>query len=142
MDWGEIMDKNRGSFSANLVSLELQVKTLLEGTGGSHAIALLDALSHLSGLEQEVALAAFTRVIERIASSGERIMSKDDHLLKEFEENLYREILDAMREAATNSRTRLEVVNGGKQLSLPKKPINLAEARKNRVLRRRFGRIN
>ena len=126
--------KYDGGFSANFFSLELQIKTLLEGAGGDNAIALLDALSQLNGLEQEVALSIFTRAINRIATGESRLVTEEDRALKDFEESLYKDILDAIKEAAkTTGTTRFEVLRGGK--SPRKTPINLSEARKARELR-------
>ena len=92
--------KYDGVFSAGLFSLQLQLKNLLEGTGGDHALLLLDTLAKMSASEQKVALDVFTRVLERVAAGEQRLFTDGDLALKEFEDNLYNDIVSAMDEAS------------------------------------------
>ena len=101
-------------FSANLLSLQLQLKTMLEEAGGDHTLGLLDALCKLNRSEQEIILSVLTRTVTNIAKSDARFVGAADEELKEFEDNLYHDIVSAMREASQPER-RLEVVKGGKQ---------------------------
>lgn len=127
--------KSDGTFSSNLLSLQLQLKTLLEGAGGDSALQFLDTLSSLNQSEQKIALALFTKVLEDLRSGEERLETAEDRVLKEFEEGLYKDILSSMREAANDSPTsrKIEVIEGGLTRKRPdKSPIDLAEARRNR----------
>lgn len=112
------MAKFEGPFSTGLFSLQLQVQHLLEGAGGEHAVRFLDALSNLSGAEQEKVLAAFTRCINRFAESPNRASSSQDKEFKEIENELYNDIESAMKIAANSEAVplnrRLSVVPGGK----------------------------
>lgn len=130
----QMTDKRDGSFSANLMSLQLQLKTLLDGTGGDAAIQMLDTLGSLNPSEQKIALGIFSRVLENIRSGAQRLETADDRVLKEFEEGLYRDILSSMREAANDSEPRrIEVIDGGKtRRPADKSPIDLDQVRKNR----------
>lgn len=127
-------EKYKGSFSANILSLELQIKTLLEESGGDHAISLLDALSNLNKSEQDMAIKMFTRVINQVLAGDERLLTEDDKAAKDFEEKLYEELLSSMREAA-NSNRKLRVLSGGRAQLSSKNAISLSEARKHRGLR-------
>lgn len=138
---GSAMSDTSGKhFSNSLVSLQLQLKTLLEGVGGEHAVEFLDKLSELNPSEQKLALNKFIDVLDRIKNGTERLCTPEDQALRDFEDGLYRDILGSMREAANGgsvTRRRIEVIDGGKNRdrSVRKGPINLAEARKNRKLR-------
>lgn len=120
---------DKGIFSSNFYSLQLQLKTLMEDAGGDHAVQLLDTLSTLNGYEQKVALNIFSRVVNQIAEGDKRIVSEDDRERKEFEETLYQDIMNSMGEAARAPNLRLEVVNGSKA---DKRPLDLNLARKKR----------
>ena len=130
-------DKFDGLFSASLFSLQLQIKTLLEGAGGDDALALLDALCTLNKSEQRVALKLFRRCIDRIAEGSERLETAEDKALKEFEDGLYNEIVNSMHNAARsdgNAARKFEVLDGGKdeKSANPTRstPIDFAKARK------------
>ena len=132
-------DSQEGNFSANLLSLQLQLKTLLDGAGGDSTIKFLDLLSTLNPSEQKLALAAFSAVLDKIRSGQERLFTEEDRNLKEFEDSLYREILGSMRDVANNSEPkRIEVLDGGKSRSpfakaaVSKTPIDFSAARRNR----------
>jgi hypothetical protein len=130
--------KRDGNISASLFSLQLQLKTLLEEAGGDDALELLDTLSTLNISEQKIALKLFNRVLAKLIASELRLTTAEDRVLKEFEDGLYRDILDTMREAANCSETplperRLEVLPGGKlEDRVEKNPIDLNAARKSR----------
>lgn len=127
-------DKRDGTFSASLMSLQLQLKTLLDGVGGDSVIQVLDILATLNPSEQKIALRMFSRVLENIRAGDQRLVTAEDQVLKDFEEGLYRDILDSMREAANDSEPRkIEVIDGGKsRRPVDKGPINLDEVRRNR----------
>jgi DNA-binding PucR family transcriptional regulator len=111
-EMGEAGDK---LFSVNLMALQLQLKTLLEDSGGDHVVKLLDALCRMTHSEQQIVLELFTGIINRIASGELRLESDQDQRLKEFEEKLYGEIMGSLQAASTLPlRKRLEVVDGGK----------------------------
>jgi hypothetical protein len=137
--FSSMSQKSEGSFSANLLSLQLQLKTLLEGAGGDSALQFLDTLSALNPSEQQLALRLFTTVIDSIRAGTQRLETAEDRVLKEFEENLYTDILASMREAANQSEPRkIEVIDGGKARQVPSNaPIDLAAARKNRRSRQK-----
>ena len=131
--------KRDGNISASLFSLQLQLKTILEECGGDDALELLDTLSTLNTSEQKIALKLFNRVLAKLIASDLRLTTADDQVLKEFEDGLYRDILDTMREAANCGETpphperRLEVLPGGKlEDRVEKCPIDLNAARKSR----------
>ncbi|MBX7145194.1 MAG: hypothetical protein K1X79_12135 [Oligoflexia bacterium] len=131
-------DSSGKTFSNSLMSLQLQLKTLLEGVGGERAVEFLDNLSELNPSEQKIALNKFIKVLEQIKNGTERLCTAEDQALRDFENNLYKDILGSMREAANGgsiTRRRIEVIDGGKNRDLRKGPINLAEARKNRKIR-------
>ena len=123
-----------GKISSNLFSLQLQLKTILEEAGGDNALSFLDSLSHLNPSEQEVVLKMFTRLTDEIASGDKRLFTDGDLALKKFEEGLYREILDAMRDAAKrpseSMNRKLEVLDGGKACFSAKSPEELSRKRK------------
>lgn len=141
--WGwqkEMSPKSDGTFSRSLLSLRLQFETLFEEVGGDRMLKFLDVLSTLSGSEQALILDSFTRVVERVADGETRLSSDKDNALKDFEDNLYKDILNSMKEAvgAPPINKRLEVVDGGKNRTATKKrPIDLAKVREDRKLRTR-----
>ncbi len=130
-----------GSFTANLFSLQIQLKSLFDDAGGESSVKLLDKLSRLSPTEQKLALALFQKVIERVLSGELRVQSQRDQFMKELEDTLYSDILDSMKEAsgdiplnrAPRSRrsenSRLAVVDGGKNGEAKEKTIDLKKAR-------------
>lgn len=135
----EKIEKTTGSFAHALTSLQLQLKTLLEGAGGDDAVQFLDNLSTLNPSEQKLVLKIFSAALDQIKAGGDRLMTAEDQVLKDFEDGLYNDILSSMREAANGgapTRRRIRVLDGGKGLEPEKKTlIDLAEARKNRRLR-------
>jgi hypothetical protein len=108
-----------GTFTANLFSLQMQLKSLFDEAGGESSIKLLDKLARLSQTEQKLALTLFQKVIERVLSGELRVASERDKFMKELEDTLYSDILDSMKEASgdipkSSPSRRLEVVDGGK----------------------------
>jgi hypothetical protein len=107
-----------GSFSSNLLSVQLQLGTLLEGIGGESATKFLDSVSKLSASEQGLILSALGRVVEKIANGEERLYSNDDVALKNFEEGLYQDLVAAIKasnggqEDTRRSSAALKVVRG------------------------------
>lgn len=107
-----------GSFSSNLLSVQLQLGTLLEGIGGQSATKFLDSVAKLSGAEQDLVLGALSRVVDKISSGEERLYSNDDIALKNFEESLYNDLISAIKasnngkEDPKRSTAALKVIRG------------------------------
>ena len=127
-------NQRKGSFSASLLSLQLQLKTLLEEAGGDHAVNFLNTVSSLNQSEQKVVLEVFTSIVNRIINGEQRLVTEGDLARKDFEDALYSDIIDAMRDAAHDaSSKRLSVVAGGKEEKpRARAPISLCQARKSR----------
>ncbi len=125
-----------GRFTSNLLSLQLQLKSLLDDAGGEHVVALLDSLCTLTSAEQEVALKIMRVVVERLAKRDERLLSGKDEQMRELEEFLYNDIVNSFethpaRKNSKKSTGKLAVVHGGKGSSVKEenRPICLAERR-------------
>lgn len=103
-----------GPFSANLLALQLQLKTLLEESGGEAVVGLLDALCTLTGEEQQNVLRVFTSVIKRIAAGEVHLESEKDKELSKFENGLYLDLLQVLRQQQRRKPIKLEVLSGGK----------------------------
>jgi len=123
-----------GDFTKSLLSLQLQLKTLLEGVGGEDTASLLDSLAHLSKSERAVIIPLLAKVIKRIASGEQRLMSEEDQELKDFEDSLFDSVLEAFGNTANEAdlvkerEHKLAVVPGGKTPSdrvAIKKPIRV-----------------
>ena len=124
-------EKYQGIFSQSFMSLQIQLKTLLEGSGGNSSIELLDALSKLGKHEQEVVINSFLVVINKIANGEKRYLTDEDYSQKEMEDNLYSEIVCAMSEAAKVQNIggrRLEVLEGGKRARKSKPLFQISSA--------------
>jgi hypothetical protein len=130
------MESNGGNnrFSANFLSLQLQLKTLLEEAGGDELMPFLDALGTMNRSEQKIILKVLTRTIEKVATKTPRLATDGDLALKEFEDSLFADLAQALETGETKSPTRprkIEVLSGGKASPEPEKtPIDLAAARK------------
>ena len=106
-----------GVFSANLMSLQLQLSTLLEDVGGEDTTALLDSMATLGVAERRVLLQSFKRVVQKIAAGPDRLLTSMDVNFQEFEDALYKDVLESMREAADEiGEQKLAVVPGGKRV--------------------------
>ena len=127
-------DGSDGRFTANLISLQLQLKTLLDDAGGDGVVRLLDSLCKLSSAEQGIALTLLTGVVNRIASGDIRVTSEEDRAMAVLEEDLYKDIVHSMQEAAGNGPRKLQVVRGGLSPLPDKRPIDLAAARNGRKI--------
>jgi len=129
-------EKFKGTFSASLLSLQLQLKTLLEDAGGDTAVEFLNAVSSLHESEQKVVLETFTNIVNKIVNGEKRLVTEGDLARKEFEDNLFDDIIEAMQDAAkTACVKKLTVVDGGKTPKMPEKaPISLCEARKTKKI--------
>ena len=127
MNWSQ-----GGDFTKSLLSLQLQLQTLLEGVGGDETAGLLDVLAKLNDSERAVIIPILTRVINRLMESGSRIQSQEDLQMQDFENSLYESVLSAMGDsspegAADSGQKKLAVVKGGKNqdpLSF-KKPVRI-----------------
>jgi hypothetical protein len=126
-----------GDFSRNLFSLEMQVKTLLDGAGGHKALELLDLISNFNKSEQDIIIALLKKAVEKVKDSGIRASRLEDKQLKAFEDCLYEDLVDgitALKKDVTLPR-KLEVVGGVKKLptrNAHEKMVCLAEARRKR----------
>lgn len=142
MNWS-----NGGDFTKSLISLQMQLQTLLEGVGGEETAGLLDGLAKLSETERSLVIPLITKAINAIALGDKRVMSAKDKELKEFEDSLFNDVLAAIEKpplssgATKETGPRLAVVPGGKSPAPAqtfKKPvripalIDLAKARESR----------
>lgn len=143
MNWS-----NGGDFTKSLLSLQMQLQTLLEGVGGEETAGLLDGLAQLSEAERSVVIPRLTRTIREIVKSDKRVMSEKDREMKEFEDSLFEGVMEALKHepgvkpAAAETGPKLAVVTGGKSKNDRtvqfKKPvriptlIDLAKARESR----------
>jgi hypothetical protein len=140
-----------GNFTRNLLSLQLQLQTLLEGVGGEGTASLLDGLSQLSETERKRIIPLLSRVVSRVLRGDKRLSSTEDKELQNFEDALFDSIMSALGQSSNDdtvtpeSERKLEVVPGGrKEMGAPtrRKPvkipslIDLAKARESR--RQRF----
>ena len=123
----------KGEFSTNFFTLQLQLKSLLEGAGGEEAAELLDAVARLNHGEQRIALKIFTRVARSVLSGDKRLCAAEDQEAKAFEDGLYQDIVAAIDHAAKPQSSRgLEVLDGGKAKPQPARVVALSEFRKAR----------
>lgn len=119
------MDNNDAAFSASLLSLQLQLRTLFEDAGGDHAMELLDSLCKLNRVEQVKVLQSFSAVIGKILSGSVRLASAEDQHLKEFEDNLYKQLLEAFEApSAPTEPPKLEVIPGGKNITAERRVVS------------------
>ena len=124
-----------GDFTKSLLSLQLQLKTLLEGVGGEDTAALLDSLAHLNKSERAVVVPLLAKVIKRIVDGEQRLIeSREEQELKDFEDSLFESVLSAFgntandEDVAKDTDRKLAVVPGGKSPSdrvVIKKPIRV-----------------
>jgi hypothetical protein len=143
MNWS-----NGGDFTKSLLSLQMQLQTLLEGVGGEETAGLLDGLAQLSEAERSLVIPRLTRTIQEIAKSDKRLVSDKDKEMKQFEDSLFEGVMEALKHEPGTEPTTLEpapklaVLSGGKNTSERttqfKKPvriptlIDLAKARETR----------
>ncbi|MFN4896492.1 MAG: hypothetical protein ACK5GN_02355 [Pseudomonadota bacterium] len=140
-----------GNFTRNLLSLQLQLQTLLEGVGGEGTASLLDGLAQLSESERKRIIPLLSRVVGKVLKGEKRLSSAEDQELQNFEDSLFDSIMAALGQSANDDRVtpeserKLEIVPGGRKelgASLRGKPvkvpslIDLAKARESR--RQRF----
>lgn len=141
-----------GEFTRNLLSLQLQLQTLLEGVGGEGTASLLDGLAQLSESERKRIIPLLSRVVAQIVKGDKRLISAEDKEVKEFEDSLFQSIMCSLGASANDDRIdpeaakKLEVFPGGKpsrgavvksKTTTEKRSIiDLAKARENR--RHRF----
>lgn len=120
-------DSNSGDFTRNLLSLQLQFQTLLEGVGGKSTASLLDGLAKLSESERQKIVPFLSHVIFRIANGDKRLLSASDRELQEFEESLFDSIMTALGHSANEDQINrsptegLHVLPGGRRSR--KKPM-------------------
>ena len=129
------MRDDSGTFSRNFLSLQLQLKTMLEEAGGEGVAGLLDHLSNLSTAEQKVAIRVFERVLKDFMAQGPRFSDANDIERKRFEEQLYSELSNEMEAARTSISpgNHLEVIDGGRtRLTKAPQLIDLDSHRRSR----------
>lgn len=123
----ETMNNSRGGdFTRNLLSLQLQFQTLLEGVGGESTASLLDGLAQLSESERETIIPLLSHVILRITRGDKRLVSANDQELRAFEDSLFESIMKALGHSANDDQLNTEtttnslhVVPGGKRSQKP-----------------------
>ena len=138
--WMGVMSAD-GLFSANLKSLNLQLKTLLEDCGGDNVQRLLDMLCRLNASEQEIVLKIFSNTLERLASGKIRLETCADRDRKEFEEELFGDIAKSIQLAiALPLESKLEVIDGGKSgaRKMAHAVLDLEKLRNERKLRSKY----
>ena len=107
-------EKDGGRISSSLMSIQLQLKTLLEEAGGESALTLLDLLGELNRSEQRLILAVFSRSLKRILTEGMRLRTMEDDCRKAFEDGLYEQIVHALeKEKKAFLAGRFRVLEGG-----------------------------
>lgn len=125
-------ENKTGRFSKNLLSLKVQLQSLLDEAGGEHVIALLDSLCSLNGTEQKVALKVLKRVVDRLSLREGRLFTRNEKQMKELEDFLFndivREIEDNNEDSKNQKTGKLSLVPGGKDL-LKKQPLKLSDLR-------------
>jgi len=127
--------QDSGRFTRNFFSLQLQLKTLLEESGGDDLIAFLDDLSDLGKTEQKIVLKIFSRAVSKLKNEERRaVISKNEKALKDFEEVLYSELLGSIEKAADQTPLKLSILNGGNsKAERSDNVIDLSRARENRL---------
>ena len=128
----------KGKFTKNLFSLQLQLRTMLEEAGGDDAMQFLDTLCKLNKSEQRVILKVLNRLVGDILHKGPRFETEGDLALKRFEDDLYGDLLRAMKnESSSVKRSKLQVVDGGKNVAPKsvKELVDLQEFRRSRTKR-------
>lgn len=125
-DVASMNNSRGGDFSRNLLSLQLQFQTLLEGVGGESAASLLDGLAQLSESEREKIIPLLSSVVLRIINGDKRLISATDQDQQAFEDSLFESIMQALGHSANDdqiatetSPKKLHVVPGGKQSAKP-----------------------
>lgn len=132
------MNKRDGGFTANLFSLQLQLKALLEDAGGDQVGELLDSLCKLTRSEQSIVLKVFSRVVGDILGSDNRLVTDGDVALKRFEDSLYEELVTEMKKAVLALPNSADSINAPKleivkpQSRVISEVINLADVRQAR----------
>jgi len=135
--WIRSMDrKYGGTFSLGYQSVQLQLKALLEGVGGEQAVKFLDALSHLDSAEQEIVLRSCSEVLKQLKADHEHLSCAGNAALKDFEERLYRSIVQGIRDVTPQPKLEVAYRKKNPLESHQANTIDLAEARRLRALRR------
>ena len=148
MNWSQ-----GGDFTKSLLSLQLQLQTLLEGVGGDETAGLLDSLAKLTDSERALIIPILTKALGKILEGQLRLKSTEDLKLAEFEDNLFESVIAAMKgentdqtKAGDKAQKNFAVVAGGKRSEKGdvvafKKPvrspalIDLSKARETRKVR-------
>ena len=129
-------DSIKGTFSLTLASLQLQLRTLLENSGGSDATNLLDALGELNTAEQKIALNIFAKITKRISGGNIRLSNATTEKQKELEDALYEDIMAVLTgTTAPQKDNKFSILEGGKQSKAPmERPpvIDMEEFKRNR----------
>lgn len=122
----------RGPVSFGLLSMQLQLQTLLEECGGEQAVEFLDTLSELPGKErQHQLLQVFGRATRRILES-DLPEQWDEAFCNELEEELFEDIMKLMKNGEEEPARRFEVLNGGKDETNRASVVTIEELRKAR----------
>lgn len=125
-------ENKTGRFSRNILSLKLQLQSLLDEAGGDQVIGLLDSLCCLNPAEQRIALRVIKRVIDRLCVRDGRLLSHDEKRMKELEDFLFSDIvkeMEADRNREVSSTKKFSLVPGGKDV-VRKRSIKVADSKK------------
>jgi hypothetical protein len=114
-------------------TLQLMADSLFDGCGGKEALTLLDSLSELREEDQKAALVLFHKVLRRLSTTGTPLSARSPGEMAEFEEALYRDLLDSMREAQVNSDLSEDARLAAPDLSTAKPIRRLALVSKDRT---------
>lgn len=136
---------NDTPFERNLLSLELQLKTIFEEVGGESALKFLGKLSKLNRSEQELILETLSNLIDRIERGDTRLNTDEDQLAQDFEDGLFNDIVASMkrvsnestREVLSREIKRLRVLDGGKTRESNNDPVCLSTFRRSKIERRK-----
>lgn len=114
-------DEIKGQFSLSFLTLQAQIKTLMEDAGGEKLIALLDALASLNATQQAVIIDAFTHSVNEIIAGNIELDLPDpentDQLVDSLCDDITTAISDMRRKAS--KKGKFEVLDGGKSEPKP-----------------------
>jgi hypothetical protein len=124
--------RSKGPVSFGLVSLQLQIKMLLEDCGGSSACELLDLMSDIPGADVRAEIMQiFTGVVQRFIDEGYFPEALENRMGSKIEEQIYRDILLMLHGKDIESKDRpFALLKGGK--SEKKETVVDLESRRNR----------
>jgi hypothetical protein len=125
--------RSKGPVSFGLVSLQLQIKMLLEDCGGSAACELLDLVSDIPQADVRAEMMQiFTSVVQRFIDEGYFPEALEHRMGQNIEEQLYRDILLMLHGKDIESKERpFALLKGGKANAKKETVVDL-DSRRNR----------